>query len=244
MSKQRKERRKSARVQLEEPDRVTAAVETPGGSNFEGRVADFSVSGVAICFNGSEIPPLFMGQTVTITLRVPMPSQEYSVVDFEAGVRTFTYDPGSGTSRCGLAFDKEIRRDSVLFSTLYAIANQRSAARIEPDKEKPITIALKTSDGLKAEGTIRDISATGVGIVVSGELEGPDVGLDTVGMSFTLPDTDNEVDLSGTIRHKKLDMDATWIGIEFDPQEASSIDERQRQIVRYVMQRQRDLLKK
>jgi hypothetical protein len=53
-------------------DRVTAAVETPGSSN---------IDGVAICFDGDELPPLFMDQTVTITLRVPMSSQKYSVVE-------------------------------------------------------------------------------------------------------------------------------------------------------------------
>ncbi len=61
----------------------------------------------------------------------------------------------------------------------------------------------------KQRNTIRDTSATGIGIVVSGDLEGSDVGLDTVGMSFTLPDMNSEVDPPGTIRHKKLDMDAT-----------------------------------
>jgi len=244
MSGKPKERRRSQRIELDEQDRITAAIETPGGSSFEGQIADFSIDGVTICFQGGELPPLFMGQTVTITLRVAMPSQEYSVVDIEATVRKFAYDPASGISRCGLEFCHRVRRDSILFSTLFAIANQRGAARIEPDSKNPVAIALKLPDGFQAEGTIRDISATGVGVVVPGSLEGADVGQDTVDVIFSLPDADGDVDMSGTIRHKKLDFDATWVGIEFNEQDESRTDLQQKKIVDYVMQRQRDLLKK
>jgi len=244
MSEQHKERRRSKRVTLEKPDRLPAAVETPGGTDIDGHLNDFSVDGVAISFSGKDIPPLFMGQTVTLTLRVPMPSQKYSVVSIDAQVRNFVYDPATEIARCGLEFENRIRRDSNLFSALYTIANQRNAVRIEPDRQSPVTIELKTPNGLQAEGTIRDISATGVSIVVSGDLEKSDIGMDTIELSFSLPDTEGDVDLSGTIRHKKLDMDATWVGIEFDEQEDTRTDTQQQKILRYIMQRQRELLKK
>ncbi len=244
MSDQDNNRRKSQRIELDESESASVAVETPGGSSLDGRIADFSIDGIALCFQGSDVPPLFTGQKVTITLRVPMSSQEYSVVDITAEVRNFVHDPASEISRCGLKFDYTTRRDSVLFRALSTIANQRNAARIEPDNDEPVTIALKTPEGIQSEGKITDISASGVGIVISGKLEDSNLGLDTIGLSFSLPDDEEDVDLSGTIRHRKLDFESTWVGIEFDHEEETRTDMEQKKILRYIMKRQRELLNK
>jgi hypothetical protein len=108
------------------------------------------------------------------------------------------------------------------------------------------TITLKIPDDLQVEGIIKNISEIGIGLVVSSDLYDKDLGLDSIGVSFSLPDADDEVDLSGTIRHKKLDIDTTWVGIEIGQDEKEKdlrADQEQKNILDYIMQRQRELLK-
>ena len=146
--------------------------------------------------------------------------------------------------RCGLSFDQKIVQSSSLYSALRALANRRNEQRIAPNPDEGITMVLKTADGQEVKGSVRDISANGARIMVGGDFDAGTIGLDSVALSFQLPSEDHSNTLTGVIRNQQIDHDQTYLGVIFDENESEDFKEQQRDVMRYLMRRQRELIRK
>ena len=243
MAEKCRNRRKGRRYSLKVTHKTNASLETADGRSYDGHLADVSIAGAAVRFAGKSAPRLRVGQEITITLRVPLTSQRSQILDIRAVVRNLVVDANTKSVRCGFEFDRRIEVDSPLYEAIRTLANRRAAQRIAPSRQEEMTIVLRTAEGTAAEGRIKDISDTGVGIIVGGALESDTIGLDSIALSFHLPTEDHDTTLTGQIRHQETQHDQTIVGVEFDD-ESEDFKDHRKEIVRYLMQRQRELLKK
>ena len=69
------------------------------------------------------------------------------------------------------------------------------------------------------------------------------IGFDAVALSFQLPSEDHDSELTGVICSRHTDHDETYVGIQFDEQQSPKFKEQQREITRYLMNRQRKLIR-
>jgi len=225
-------------------NRVEAVVQTTDGKSYDGRLDDVSVAGAAIRLAANEAPHFKIGQVMTITLRVPLPGHGYQIIDIPAEIRNMTPEDESGTVRCGLEFDHRVQAGSAFYSALRTLANRRNEPRVAPACGEEITIVLKTADGEEVEGSVQDISAHGARVMIGSEFAKDSIGFDNIALSFQLPSEDHETSATGIIRNHRIDQDETVVGIQFDDVDSPDFTAHQRDIIRYLMQRQRDLLRK
>jgi c-di-GMP-binding flagellar brake protein YcgR len=219
-------------------------VQTPDGQSYDGQLDDVSIAGAAIRFAANAAPPFKAGEMITIRLRVPLLNQGHQVFDIQAEVRYLTQDDDTESIRCGLKFDRRIEHGSALYSALRVLANRRSETRLTPAQNEEITMVLKAPDGAEVKGNVRDISAHGARVLVGGDFEDDTIGLDSIALSFHLPGEDHDTKLIGKIRNKEIQHDENYVGIQFAHADSPKFAAQQREIVRYLMKRQRDLLRK
>lgn len=237
-------KRKDRRYRGNVLKRVDAAVQTPDGKSYDGKLDDVSIAGAAMRFAANAAPSFKTGQMITITLCVPLPNQAHQVIDIQAEVRYLAQDDDTASIRCGLKFDRRVENGSALYSALRVLANRRSETRMLPARNEDITMVLKAPDGTEVQGEVRDISAHGARVLVGGDFENDTIGLDSIALSFHLPSEDHDTTLIGKIRNKEIQHDKTYVGIEFDDADSPKFAAQQREIVRYLMRRQRELLRK
>lgn len=244
MADRHHDKRKDRRYRGNMLKRVDAAVQTPDGQSYDGQLDDVSIAGAAIRFAANAAPSFKVGQIIIITLCVPLPIQAHHVVDIQAEVRYLAQDDDTASIRCGLKFDHRVAEDSALYSALRVLANRRVETRLAPAPNEEITMVLKTPDGAEVKGNVRDISAHGARVLVGGDFEKDTIGLDSIALSFHLPGEDHDTTLIGKIRNKEKKHDETYVGIQLDDADSPKFVAQQREIVRYLMKRQRDLLRK
>jgi c-di-GMP-binding flagellar brake protein YcgR len=237
-------KRKASRYRVKALKRVTAAVQISDGYSYDGMLDDISIAGAGIRFAANAAPSLEAGQVITITLRLPLPSQKYHIVDIQAEVRYLAADDETESIRCGLQFDRRVAKGGALYSALRALANRRNEPRITPARNEKIPIILKTADGTEVEGNLRDISANGARVLVGGDFATDTTGLDSIALSFHLPSEDHDTELAGKIQNQETKHDETYVGIRFDDQDSPDFGLRQREIIRYLMRRQREMVRK
>jgi c-di-GMP-binding flagellar brake protein YcgR len=244
MTDARHNKRKHRRYRGNVLKRVDAALQTPDGQSYDGRLDDVSIAGAAIRLAANAAPQFKLGQIITITLHVPLPNHGHQIVDIPAEIRNLTPEDDTGSLRCGLKFDRHVEAGSAFYSALRALANRRAETRVAPAHNEKITMVLKTGDGAEVEGSVQDISAHGARVLVGGEFAKDSIGLDAIALSFQLPSEDHETSMTGIIRNQRVNQEETYLGVQFDDAGSPNFTARQREIMRYLMRRQRELIRK
>ena len=244
MEQKRNDRRMNSRHDGGAVKRVKTTVQFEDGRSYDGQLDDVSISGAAARFAANTSPRLKLGQKIIITLRLPLPSRNYQVADVRAIVRHIGEENDSAFVRCGLQFEKRVTSGGALYRALRALANRRREPRLAPASDEAITMVLKTDDGLEINGQIRDISANGARVLVGGDFETDALGLDSIALSFQLPSEDHDTKLVGQVRNSRTNRDQTYVGVEFDEAGSPGFRAQQKEIVRYLMRRQREMLRK
>lgn len=244
MKDDRHDKRRVGRYGGSAVKRVKTAVQTADGASFGGQLHDVSIAGAAIRFSVNEAPSLRRGQSMTITLRLPLPNKKFHVVDIQARVRHIDRDDETKSVRCGLQFDHRVARGSALYTTLRALANRRAETRLAPGEDEKISMVLKTDDGAEISGNVRDISANGARVMVGGDFETDAIGLDSIALSFRLPSEEHDTVIAVHIRNQQAEKNRTCIGLQFDDQETPNFRAQQKEVMSYLMKRQRDLIRK
>ena len=150
---------------------------------------------------------------------------------------------------CGVAFLRRVDETTNLDRALLKVFNRRGAVRVEPDVQQPIAVSVTSPSGASiAEGTMRDLSLTGIGVTIQPEaMSKLPTGAEVVAR-FSL----NEHPLAlratvrfGTLRTAQIPVDgqpATTgiVGIEFDP-DARAEPSCRKALSNWVMRRQLEI---
>ena len=249
-----KEQRKAYRVSNEETDQVEirlVGLESAAGKTFQGRVVDLSATGV-----GVEFPPsvdLALGTNTAQRLEVRYWKLEKPV---EIEVAVVTKRESEHGHRYGFRFI-----ESADFGEQFQLFNRRSAFRVEPDPDVPIDVWLQHLSGdarvaadesaklnlrlgdKEVQARLVDISVDGLSAHVEGTAVALEVG-GSLALRLTFP-TDSEVARfeARVARVQEGDVGVS-LGVSFDEEATERFGEQQAIVQRYVMSRQRELLRR
>ena len=149
-----------------------------------------------------------------------------------------------GARRYGFGFLEGERLDAELPSVLRKLFNRRKALRLAPDLGMPVAVVLEgEGGGMRVEARLANLSPIGAGVALDPESESAFANTSRIGISLSLPGARVPVRLIAHIRHRRLVAGEILYGLEFDPDLSQDFTRRQDQITKYVMERQRALLR-
>ncbi len=233
------EQRTEYRVELDESSDLAVSIENPPGSTCSGRLLDVSGSGAGARFPVPDCPILAVGQEVPLVFtcgRLKAPVTVQAMVQHRAEERGFR--------RYGFRFlEREL--DPQLPAELRKLFNRRRVLRVAPDSESPVAVVLEGGGGgPRVKTRLADLSPLGVGVSLEAEAESTLAHANRIGISLSsLPGCGIPLHLIGSIRYRQLIGADIRYGIEFDPELSENFARQEGQITRYVMERQRELLR-
>lgn len=239
----RKDLRNAAKAIPEEL--VQLAVKTHSGATYFAEVLDLSARGVETRFDRESMPTLAVGQPAQLAFRSPRfanPLELRAIVEFRI--------ESEAARGYGFRFEPTPELDDSLQS-LFALVNQRHAHRVRPRMTESVDVVLEipsSSDAPRgavraAKGVLRDISFAGLSVWVRPEAELHFAGVEWVGVTVHLPTAGSPCSLLAWIRNRRVDDKGVVYGLEIDTHRTADFEKRQREIVDYVMRRQREMLR-
>ncbi len=237
-------RRGAPRATLGPHEQVDVALRSSGSWQVRGHVHDLSVSGAAVWLSGEDARRVTAGSPVRIVLT---PEHGGQRVELEGRVR-WTHET-DGPLLCGIAFDPEMTRGYEqqrreierliagrpprgTASATARVVNRRTAQRVRPETGLQITVEISGPGERTAQARLRDISATGMAVVVVAEHD-PEFGPgEEMALAFRLGD--RTLDLVARVRRGLLIDDVVCYGLEFDTERSQAFAERSAAIRDFV----------
>jgi c-di-GMP-binding flagellar brake protein YcgR len=237
-------RRGAPRATLGPHEQVDVALRSSGSWQVRGHVHDLSVSGAAVWLSGDDARRVTAGSPVRIVLT---PEQGGARVELEGRVR-WTQET-DGPLLVGIAFDPELTRGYEQqrreIERLIAgrpsrgagsphprIVNRRTSQRVRPEDGLQITVEICGPGERSAQARLRDISATGMAVVVVAEHD-PEFGPgEEMALVFQLGG--RSLDLVARVRRGLLIDDVVCYGLEFDAERSREFAERSAAIRDFV----------
>jgi len=233
------DRRSNYRVDLEEKSSIEVRILAEGGKSIVARVHTVSSGGIGVHLPSELASFLFVSQKVQVEFGggpIVKPLTVRAIVKHHL--------PEKGLHRYGLEFvDRQSFDEELLNRALHGLFNRRGAYRVRPESGAKIPVLLQSQpQGVRGSGIMADISVTGIGLVVTPDVEAQFRGIDRFILSFRLPGILEAVTLDGILRYRTLDKDEVRCGLVFDPRRSDQFRRQEAAILEYVMRRQREIL--
>lgn len=139
----------------------------------------------------------------------------------------------------GIGFDDWGGIRSHMAPKLRSLFNEREAVRVEPRPDEQVIVNIVgESEQITIEGWLRDISVLGVGMWITLDDQLSLESGSSVRVQFTLPRTDQVLDLEAQVRHQQVVGDRARLGLQIVNDQPGRWNGVHRQITQYVMSRQ------
>lgn len=235
-------RRKHYRVIPGQTRRLDVSVRVEGdGRVFRGEVLDMTIDGAGVRFTTDAAPVVALGHSVMLTFSASWLDESFEV----SGTVKSRIELGESREyRYGFAFDQSAELQKRLPSGVFQLFNRRGAYRVSTDPADPVavTVRLPRVDMDPVTARLKDVSVSGLALLVSSGAEKTLGACDSVEMSFRLPTSDKDLHLVGWIRNRQLNHEHVRYGVEFDEERSHNFTRQQDEIFAYVMHRQREAL--
>ena len=238
-----RERRKVYRVVPDDAHRLDIAVKTEDGKAFRGEVLDVAIDGAGTRFERETGPVFGLGHSVALIFSAPWLDEP---IEVSGKVRSRIELGEYRQYRYSFEFDQSAELQKRLPEGVFRLFNRRCAYRTSPDPAKPVAVVIKPPGvGMaKVTARLKDISVSGLALLVDPEAENTLGELDVIEMSFRLPTSDQDFQLVGWIRSRELVNEHARYGVEFDDKRSKHFARRRDEIFAYVADRQRQELRK
>ena len=214
----------------------------PGGRSLSGRLMDVSAGEVSVLLVDSRKPPPAKGQRVRLQILLRKLDKPMNIVATVLSKRQ-----EDDRTICTFRFTHMATVDRTLPPDIYSVFNRRQMFRVRPDPRRPIkaTLVVVRDDDrrIEAEALITDISGSGVGVFVDGRDAAPFNLSGHLDLELSLPGHEQPLTFRGRICYR-VEVGKRWrYGIEFDSRRTTDYQRKQQQLMTFIMNRQRDLLK-
>jgi c-di-GMP-binding flagellar brake protein YcgR len=206
---------------------LSVLVAGPRGS-LPGQFLDLSMGGVGAAFPRDKDPQWKQGDVVEVVVQ----SLSHGKVRSPARV---VYSKGAEDRlvRYGFEFINAGDLYAQLDTFYERLFNRRSSMRVRPSLDRKVKLTL-TCDGRTREGTIAEISATGVGLVLEpAQGEGLEGG-QRVGVEFKLPGTREAFRGHARIVNVKATPERIVLGLAFDLDEAQGLAQQSQALEAFI----------
>lgn len=160
---------------------------------------------------------------LTLTLRAPTLPEPLAIP-----LRLMRHDLTANALVLGVAFPLG-RRPEDLGASLQAMFNRRGALRVEPLAHQPVTVLLRTTENrLVGRGMLRDLSATGMGVLLPARIATRLQDHARLNLEFHLPTVPAPLWIDADVRYLQADQvpgdhhgtpDVGYLGLEFNREE-------------------------
>ena len=200
-----------------------------------GDVLDLGFKRVAVSLPIEQDPVFALGERIMLTLNC----ETMGSASVQATIEDRTELEGC---RYGVAFPNHDELRQKLGPKFMQLFKQRKTYRVEPNKEPPIDVHL-SCEALQVTGTLRDLSAGGVGVLLDYAAERKLARLVAVRVTFRLPGQERPLTFEAEIRKRvTVDAEAVSYGLARTPEDTPDFSRHQDRVTDYVMARQRELL--
>jgi len=234
----RQERRKQYRIISRDDTEFSVQVLHPTEGRLPGHVADLSIGGMAVLFDGSLDPVYRVGEKVDLEITCPsleaplvLPALVHHRIDGQEG------------RRYGFKFDDWSRVRSVLPAQLVASFNRRGDWRFEADPENPVAVKVEgEGKSFTLKAFLRDLSSGGLSFRAAPFAEMALAKSPKILVSFHLPGTGELLTFRAVICHRELTSDSICYGVRFHEEETEDFEEKQKSIVTFMTDLQQGTL--
>ncbi len=230
------ERRQFYRMPLGEENHVEVAVWTDDGDGFVGEVINISAEGVAIRVDREAAPILCPGESVAFPFT---PRNQTEPVALRATVRA--RHPMGKHWRYGFQFQLKNTMSVRFAEEFYGLFNRRNAFRVKPHPEEPVSVTLaelNTSVSPITTARLNDVSSTGLGVLVSPNVDPQFTEADILCTTLWPPTSTRSLRLAGRIRHRTAHDGNICYGLQIDPEYSGQFEQDHEDLVDYIIHRQ------
>lgn len=238
MSPQESRRSGRAIVPLAPQKDVKLGVEVRAGCGeaYAGEVTGVPRGGLGMRFPEVHVPQLPVGKQVVLALTsahlgktVELPAMVLSRVETD-GFRHYSFQFNGRA-----AYSRQVAKE------FYRLFNRRHADRVEPRLDERVEVHIEVFEQRDGRSPLtvylRDISATGIGIVATAEADYALADVECVRARINLPTHDTALSLVAWIRSRALEGDSIAYALQFDSQQSREFGAQQEAIMDYVMGR-------
>lgn len=216
--------------------RLGVEVRAAGGQAHAGEVTDVPRGGVGLRFSQAQAPPLPVGQQAVLVL-----SSAYLGKTVELPAMVLSRMENDGFRHYRFQFNGQAAYRRELAKEFYRLFNRRHADRVEPRLDERVDVHLEVFEqGARRSQLavhLRDISATGMGVVAAAEADYLLTNVERVLARIHLPTRDSRLSLVAWIRSRALDGNSIAYALQFDPEHSREFCAQQAAIMDYVMGR-------
>jgi hypothetical protein len=216
--------------------RLGVEVRVGCGQSYAGDVIDVPRGGLGMRFPEAHAPQLPVGKEVILVLTS---AHLGKTVDLPAIV--FTRVETNGYRHYSFQFNGQAAYSRQVANEFYRLFNRRHADRVEPRLDERVDAhieAFEPRDGRSPLAVnLRDISATGIGIVTTAEADYALANVERVRARINLPTHDTALSLVAWIRSRALEGGSIAYALQFDSQQSREFGAQQEAIMDYVMGR-------
>ena len=201
-----------------------------------GEVVDLNPKDGLVRIPIAQDPSFFIGESVSFTVNAKAGSGgTTAIVRSRAEL--------DGFRRFGLACEASTL-GSQLSGDLLRHFEQLRQHRVQPQKAVRVDLKARGRD-IRTTGQMRNVSASGIAVVIDAEVERTLARIVDVDLEFRLPGSNQALVLCSAIRHRcqQEDDDGVCIGLTFDADKSSAFDVQQRAIADYILTRQAELVR-
>ena len=213
-----------------------------GGRSLQGRLLDVSAGELSVLLLDARRQPPTRSQRVRLQIVLRKLDRPMNIVATLLQSRK-----EDERTICTFRFTHMATVDRSLPPDIYSVFNRRQMFRVRPDPRRPITATLvsirEDETEIRAAAQVTDISGSGVGLIVDGRVAAPFNLRGQLDLELSLPGKDRPLIFRGRMAYR-VEVGKRWrYGIEFDPRRSDDFRSKQQQLMRFIMDRQRDLLK-
>lgn len=213
-----------------------------GGRPIPGRLLDVAAGEVSVLLQDDRRPPPAKGQRVRLQILLKKLEKPMNIV--ATVLDQITEDD---QTICKFRFTHMATVDRSLPPDIYSVFNRRQMFRVRPDPRQPIKgvlVVVRDDDKrIEADARITDISGSGVGVFVESRDAAPFNLSGHMDLELSLPGEKEMLSFRGRICYR-VEVGKRWrYGIEFDARRTDGFHRKQKLLMTFIMNRQRDLLK-
>jgi hypothetical protein len=211
---------------------LAVSVRSAGGRACRGSILNGGAESVDTQFPRECAPMLPLGQPTTLTFL------DGDAERCEVRARARYRHDTDGFRRYSFDFDTTPE----LHDVLTRLFNIRGAFRVPADPLVPVRVRMVSPSGITAQGELRSISASGLGMVTAAQVERDFAAVEEVQLLFTLTSATGELRIAARIRNRELHGGRIQYGLEFEREHTVQPPEHEQFVLAYVMERQRRML--
>ena len=203
----------------------------------QGLLLEMGPRTVGILVEKGDLSKCQLGDRATVTILGDEVGGEHVARAYLLGVH-----PAGDGQRLTFRYADVADYERLLTTGLGRRYNRRASFRVEPALEKPIVVSIKDANGAELTGKAMDLSATGLALVIDGDMDL--TSGQTLHLGFSVAWDPRPLSFMARVCYCGERDGEMRYGVDFLEHQTEDFELTQDRLVDYVMKRQREILRR